>query len=581
MRATISLLESSSLLRSISQLRPALFLLALSPAGMAQSLLFHLEGTDEGDQFGLSVAGAGDIDGDGASDWLVGSPGSDELTPRAGAVKVVSGTTGSYVHELYGALAGDNFGNVVDGLGDLDLDGRGDFVVGTYQEDSGGADAGRVQIYSGATASLLFETLGVEVYDNLGYDAAGAGDVNNDGTPDVIVSAPGVGANLANPGRVLVFSGAGGAPLYSILGENTADGFGWSVDGAGDWDNDGFADVIVGAIGAIDPDPTFPALDFNRGRAYIYSGADGSLLQNFDGDASTENLGWSVAGLGDANGDGVADVAIGSPFHQGPEFDEGRVQVFAGPSGVRLLELVGDEDGEWCGFAVGAPGDLDGDDKDDLLVGSPFGTGLQVGAGSAQGVSVDGGFVLFELKGLTAQGEFGISLDSAGDVNGDGIVDIVVGADFEEHDDLQSGAAHVYSSQDLVLQAAAATLSVSAGGSVKFDIDFGSLLANEIFLIVGTASGTSPGTPLGGGLVAPINIDVYTNALLAAPNTLPVVPSYGGLDALGKAYSFFTLPAASDPVLAGLLLHHAVLAIQLSNGAIAAASNPVPLTLLP
>ena len=562
-------------------LRPALACAALAPALSAQTQLFQLQGVGEGDQFGFTVAILGDVDGDGLSDWIVGAPGSGEGAPRAGAAKVVSGATGQFVHELFGALGGDSFGNAVDAVGDLDLDGRADFVVGTYQEDSGGVDAGRVQVYSGQTATLLFETLGLELFDNLGYDVAGGGDINNDGTPDVVVGVPGQGASLNNAGRTLVLSGAGGAPLYTFPGENGLDGHGWSVDGAGDWNNDGFADVIVGAIGAIDPDPTFPALDFNHGRAYIYSGADGSLLETFDGEASTENLGWSVAGLGDTNGDGVADVAVGSPFHQGPGFDRGRVQVFSGPSGIRLLELVGDEDGEWCGFAVGTAGDLNDDGKNDLLVGSPFGTGQLATAGSALGVNVDGGFILFELQGETALGEFGIALDGAGDINGDGIVDVVVGADFEENDNNQQpGGARVFSSQDLVLTTSDNAVSLQEGKLVKFNFDFGSLLADQFFLVLGTASGILPGTPLTPSITLPLNPDAYTNTLLANPNQPPIVPSFGGLDALGRGFTFLNIPANTDPNLAGLLLHHAVVAIQ-TTGQIGGASNATPLVLMP
>src|SRR5262249_45362141 len=161
---------------------------------------------------------------------------------------VYSGADGSLLFTKTGAAAGDGFGTAVAGVGDVNGDGKGDFLVGAPYSDTGGTDAGSAYLYSGANGSLLAQRNGAAAGDHFGAALAGAGDADGDGIPDLLVAAP-----AASPG---------------------------------------------GRSGA--------------GSAYLYSGADGHLLFQRDGAAAQVALGTSVTGAGDVDGDGRADFALGS-----------------------------------------------------------------------------------------------------------------------------------------------------------------------------------------------------------------------------------------------------------------------------
>ncbi|MCH7879476.1 MAG: FG-GAP repeat protein [candidate division Zixibacteria bacterium] len=225
--------------------------LTLLTASAAQSQyppLYVFTGEAVDDMFGYSVSGAGDVNNDGFADLIVGAFQNDAGGNEAGRAYVYSGRTGGLLHTFTGEAVGDVFGGSVSGAGDVNNDGFADLIVGAFNNDAGGNSAGRAYVYSGQTGALLHTFTAEAADDWFGVSVSGAGDVNNDGFADLIVGAWTNDAGGSDAGRAYVYSGQTGTLLHTFTGEAASDVFGFSVSGAGDVNNDGFADLIVGAI---------------------------------------------------------------------------------------------------------------------------------------------------------------------------------------------------------------------------------------------------------------------------------------------------------------------------------------------
>jgi len=264
------------------------------------------------------------VNGDGNPDFIAGAPfDSAGGSLYAGSAYVYSGPTGALIYRKAGA--GNFFGNSVAGAGDANGDGKTDFIVGAPFPDTLGSDAsGGAYLYSGADGSLLYQKNGAADGENFGSSVAVAGDVDGDGKAEFIV-----GASLAAPGGALdagsafVYSGATGSLLYQKDGAADGDNLGAAVATAGDVTGDGRADFIVGATYA-DPGGRTDA-----GSAYIYSGIDGSLLHQKNGLADGDNLGFSVATAGEVTGDGKSDFIIAAPLADpGGALDAGSIYLY-------------------------------------------------------------------------------------------------------------------------------------------------------------------------------------------------------------------------------------------------------------
>ncbi len=369
------------------------------------------EGEGAEDRFGKSVNGAGDVDGDGYADVIVGAWANENGGADAGAAYVYSGQTTALIYAWYGEADLDNFGWSVAGVGDVNSDGRDDVIVGA--RNAGGT--GKAYLYSGMDGSLLHTFVGALADDVFGWSVAKAGDVNGDLIPDIIIGAP-CEIALTNPGSAYVYSGADYSQLHVFTGESAGDAFGSEVSGAGDVNLDGRADVIVGArfndAGGMD-----------AGRAYVYSGLDGSSIHVFTGASAGNGFGFSVSGGVDLNEDTYPDLIVSA----NDAGNVGAVHTFSGQTGALLYTLVGEAIDDEFGRSVAGVGDLSNDGVPDVVVGAKFNDAGGNNAGRAYIYSGKTGALLHVFTGEAIRRNLGTSVASAGDVNLDGVDDVIVG----------------------------------------------------------------------------------------------------------------------------------------------------------
>jgi FG-GAP repeat protein len=330
------------------------------------------------------------------------------------------------------APAGSYFGWAVSELGDIDGDGVKDAIVG---EPNNGADAntGTTYVYSGRTGQLIYRFDGAPG-DDLGFSMADAGDTNRDGVHDILVGAPGNG-----PGHVDLYSGRTGALLHRFVGASAGDAFGWSVSSAGDVDGDHHADVLIGApqaFGAVGP-----------GYATIYSGRTYEPIRTLSGDAVGDQLGSGAGWSRDVNGDHVPDQIVGAR-NAGPE-GRGRAYVYSGKTGARLFAIdASPHGGQFGSFFVAGVGDVNGDGTPDFYVGDYADTtgGSVDGnpAGRAGVYSGRDGSELLAWVGDSADAGMGPGR-SAGDVDGDGRPDLIVGSYTSSAGAFQAGEVQIFS----------------------------------------------------------------------------------------------------------------------------------------
>jgi len=465
---------------------------------------FALNGINAGDWSGRSVSGAGDINGDGIEDLIIGAPaalnGAGQSyvvfggpgVGRGGALEL-SALNGSNGFALNGAFPGDFSSSSVSDAGDINGDGTDDLIIGAYQahpngqQNAGqsyvvfggpGVGAGGVLELSVLNGSNGFALNGI-VLGLSGRSVSGAGDVNDDGVDDLIIGAPGYmvqygaaghsyvvfGEPGVGTGGVLELSALNGTNGFAVIGINEADYSGISVSRAGDVNGDGVDDLIIGARGAA------PNGKERAGQSYVVFGGagvgnggvlelaalDGSNGYTLNGINAYDFSGLSVSGASDINGDGVDDLIIGARAADpnGKEYAGQSYVVFGGRgvgtggvlelsalNGTNGFAVNGINEGDVSGFSVSGASDVNGDGVDDLVIGAAvpgpngfcsgqtyvvFG-GAGVGTGGALELSALDGTNGFTLNGINAYDSSGRSVSGAGDVNGDGINDLIIGA---------------------------------------------------------------------------------------------------------------------------------------------------------
>ena len=450
---------------------------------------FRLDGVTADDQSGSSVASAGDVNGDGFADLIIGAYGADPNGSFSGSSYVVFGKAsgfgasfalssldGSNGFRLDGASADDRSGFSVASAGDVNGDGFADLIVGAYGADPNGALSGSSYVVFGkatgfdatlALASLNgsngFRLDGASANDQSGFSVASAGDVNGDGFADLIVGAN--GADGFTGRSYVVFGKASGfGPSLSLSTLNGSNGFrldgagvgvnyfsGGSVASAGDVNGDGFADLIVGANGPgelFGPSYVVFGKASGFGPTLALSALNGSNGFRVEGVGETDRTGVSVASAGDVNGDGFGDLIVGADNGNG--FAGQSYVVFGkasgfGPSfalsaidGSNGFRIDGVSSNDFSGSSVASAGDVNGDGFADLIVGA-YGAnvfagrsyvvfGKANGFGDSLSLSALDGSNGFRLDGVSRFDQSGYSVAAAGDVDGDGFADLIVGA---------------------------------------------------------------------------------------------------------------------------------------------------------
>ena len=414
----------------------ALGLLALlSPLGAAQSVLHTFVGNSGGDKFGHGVTGCGDVNGDGIADVAVGAVQDGAPANGSGYVRVHSGSDGSLIRQITGTAGGDIFGATLDNAGDCNGDGIPDLIVGAPFAHVNGQWKGYARVHSGMDGSVLHTFVGDNDDDFFGTRVCGLGDVNGDGLSDV---AAGAVQWLSNgTGYVKIFSGFDGSLIHHITGNSNGDQFGYSLDGPGDVDGDGKNDIVIGAWWASGALP-------GQGMVGVYSGATGAPIHTFWGDNSSDHLGSRVGGAGDIDGDGFPDLIAGASGDDGAGTSAGAAKVFSGATGMLLYEFLGENPGDQFGNSVAGAGDVNGDGRADVAVGAIYAAPQGTQSGRVYVFSGLDGSMLLRMDGDAAGDGLGSTVSDAGDVNGDGQDDIIVGAMSSDLGGTNSGAAYVF-----------------------------------------------------------------------------------------------------------------------------------------
>jgi len=519
-------------------------LLRAQTVGGTVDLKFRFDGKGTRKRFGFSVAGAGDVDGDGFGDLIVGVPYAKlSRFAKPGAAFVLSGATGGKMARLDGPSDRNLLGWSVSAAGDIDGDGHADLFVGSPGSSPNSVGgAGSAFVFSGATGGQLLRLDGQEYGGGLGVSVACTGDLDGDGIGDLIAGADETDANgLFHAGSAFVFSGGTGVPLFRFDGLEAGDFMGGSVASARDVNGDGFDDLIVGAVFAA------PNGLADAGSAFVFSGATGAPIHRFDGLSAGERLGNAVAGAGDVDGDGFDDLVVGAVFASpgGLQY-AGSAFVFSGATGTILFRCDGLKAGDRLGNSVAGAGDVDGDGFDDVVVGAPGADPEGLGdAGSMLIFSGATGTLLFRFDGQEARGALGWSVAGAGDVDRDGRSDLITGAIGTNPKHIKgAGSAFVFTFNP-ILKASAETLSVSAGGKIDYTINFPDADAGQEYGLLLSSHGTGP--TLLKGLPVPLTRDRFF-AASAQGNTPPQgIDFQGFLDSKGKAFARFTAAPGTLP----------------------------------
>jgi hypothetical protein len=472
-------------------------------------------------------------------------------------------------------VAGARLGHSVALAGDVNGDGFDDVIVGAPGYTNGQRGEGRALVFHGPFSSVSSGALAWTAESDqedaaFGYAVGTAGDVNGDGYADVIVGAPGFDGGQLNEGRVFVYygssAGLGGLPQWTAEGGRTDAALGHAVGMAGDVNGDGYGDIIAGA-------PGFDNGQTDEGRAYLFPGSSPVITDHqwsAEGGAPGDEFGRSVATAGDVNGDGYSDVVVGAPFNSENGVEAGKVYVYyGGPLGLSLTPAwtaLGEAENDGFGRVVGTAGDLNGDGYDDLVVGAPGRGKVYVYYGSAAGLGAAG----WTANGQYLRDEFGGAVSTAGDVNRDGYDDLVVGAAGYPNGNAY-GKVYLYHGSSNGLGSTAAWIATGTSAGERFggavatagdvnadgfaDVIIGVPLRNRVHVYHGGPAGLAPGaanwTATGEtgsqfgyavAMAGDVNGDGYSDIVIGAP-----LFNASGLADAGRAYVYYGAVTGLSP----------------------------------
>ncbi|KAA3613411.1 MAG: hypothetical protein DWQ01_02485 [Planctomycetota bacterium] len=404
-----------------------LLLAGLLPATVhAQGTLYSWYGDTAYDGLGRAVAALGDVNGDGYADVFSGAPLDGFLAQDAGAARVFSGFDGSIITTQYDPAGkqADEFGYAVAGLDDVNGDGVPDYVVGSPRWDTPSNGAGKIVVYSGAAHAILWEANGASNKDFLGWSVDNAGDVNNDGFGDIIAGAweydPGINPGPGK-GYARVYNGLTGAVIHEWTGDADLDFFGHDVAGIGDINGDNHDDLAVGLYGKDNAGN-------NSGMIRVFSGIDGSILADIDGLSGNMKFGISVSAAGDVNNDGTPDILVGGDGANLNGNNSGSAHVLSGANFSFLYTWYGDDAGDLLGKRLSGIGDVNGDNHDDVAVAMRGDDLNGANSGAVRVFSGIDGTEIFTVYGDTDNEVLGWDVGGGTDINNDGVPDFVAGA---------------------------------------------------------------------------------------------------------------------------------------------------------
>lgn len=399
-------------------------------------LVYSYTGQAIGDTYGWVGAAIGDINSDEVAEFIVTAPYYG--ASANGRAYLYSGGDGSLLHTITGGNL-EAFGYSAAAAGDVNNDNIPDYVIsGNGVSVAPNQFTGRVIVYSGANHSILHNWPG-SPGDAFGADVAGGFDVNNDSHDDIIVGAQFYSTTFSFPpapnyGRVYVYSGLDGSVLWTREG-NSGDWLGAGVGFIADVSNDGVADVVAAA---------------NRGNvAYVFSGVDGSTIYTLTPTLNSSTYGQFFAdSAGDVDNDGIADIYIGD---YAAASGRGRTYLYSGANGS-LLHMIEGAPGDGIGGGRGI-GDINSDQHDDLIIAAYSASGLITGGGRVDIYSgADPTVILHTVTGNVINDNLGVDALSIGDINGYGGPEYLitaVGLDFLGQD---VGKAYIISFDELPLQ---------------------------------------------------------------------------------------------------------------------------------
>jgi len=441
----------------------AAYLYLGSPSGLATSYASIVWGEElDSGTYARSCNTAGDVNGDGFADVIVGDWAfDDDNAGSEGKAYLYLGSAGQdegtrdWADEPNQADA--DFG-ISCASGDWNSDGFSDLVVGSWYQDSGESNEGVAFVYLGARNGLSVNSTwshgGDQIGANFGYSVDTAGDVNGDGYEDLLVGAPVYDNGESNEGRVFLFNGGVGGlsntASWSAEGNEANAWFGWSAAGAGDVNGDGYSDVVVGV-------PNWDGGGANnQGKAELYLGSSAGLSTTpawvYIGSETGANMGFSVSGAGDVNGDGLSDVIVGLPGRSSGQSQEGIAYVFLGQAGglhnTPVAILQENQSNSSLGISVSDAGDVNGDGYGDVIVGAAnWSNGnTSEGAafvyhGNASGVNTAHAWTVESQQDGARRGE---DVATAGDINNDGYSEVVVGTPYYTTTLTEEGRASVW-----------------------------------------------------------------------------------------------------------------------------------------